>query len=267
MKIEYTKHMIQTYKDLKNKKWEGEFIPKWVYRSGPMSLENLPESVREVYEQQILANNPGYELFYFDDADCEQFILEEWGQDYLDLYNTLIPTAYRSDFFRYLLLYNYGGIWGDFTQIPLAKFDEMTKDVDRVFCLDKPATFTNMELYNAIMMTKPNDKVLSNAISIAKGNILSRKYGANSLDITGPVVLGEAFRASEYHSKGFNKRIQIGTYNNTRILLNPDYDPIVVDQFKKPMFYKKLGMHVKILYGSHNKHYDPAWHDKTVFRQ
>lgn len=257
--------MIQTYKDLKGRKWEGEGIPKWIYRSGPMSLEELPDNVRTVYEKQILEANPQYKLFYFDNADCEQFIIDEWGQDYLDTYNILIPTAYKADFFRYLLLYTYGGIWGDFTQVPLVKLDEFTKGLDRIFCLDRPATFTNMELYNAIIMVKPKDKVIDNAITISKSNILTRNYGVNSLDITGPVVLGQAYRSSEHHTGKFNKKIPIGIHGKTRIILNPDYDPLVLDENKKPVIFKKLGYHASILYGPTNKHYDKAWHDKTVF--
>ena len=257
--------MIQTYKDLKGKIWEGDGIPKWIYRSGSMSLEELPDIVRTVYEKQILERNPGYEMFYFDNADCEQFILEEWGQEYLDIYNILIPTAYKADFFRYLLLYIYGGIWGDFTQVPWAQFDDMINGVDRLFCLDRPATYTDMELYNAIMMVKPNDKVVNNAISISISNILTRNYGLNSLDITGPVVLGQAFRASEYHTGPYNTKILVGTHGSTRILLNPNWNSVVVDEDQKAMIHKKLAFHVDILYKPSNKHYDKAWHDKTVF--
>lgn len=257
--------MIQTYKELKGRTWGQDNIPKWIYRTGPMSLENLPDNVRAVYEDNILAKNPGYELFYFDDADCEQFIIDEWGQDYLDAYNTVIPTAYKADFFRYLLLYNYGGIWGDFTQVPWVPFDDMISGVDRLFCLDRPATYTDMELYNAIMMVKPKDKVVDNAILISKANILTRNYGSGSLDITGPVVLGQAFRASEYHTGDYNTKILVGTHGSTRILLNPSWDPLVLDENNKAVIYKKLGYHAKILYAPSNKHYDKAWNDKTVF--
>lgn len=257
--------LLKTYKDLKGKKWEGDGIPKWIYRSGPMSLEDLPDNVRTVYEKQTLERNPGYELFYFDNADCEQLIKEEWGQEYLDIYNILIPTAYKADFFRYLLLYNYGGIWGDFTQVPWAQFDDMISGVDRLFCLDRPATYTDMELYNAIMMVKPKDKVVDNAILISKANILTRNYGSGSLDITGPVVLGQAFRASEYHTGPFNTKILVGTHGSTRILLNPNWHSVVVDEDQKAMIHKKLEYHASILYGPTNKHYDKAWNDNTVF--
>lgn len=258
--------MIKTYKDLKGRKWEGDGIPKWVYRSGSMSLENIPDFLRTVYEKDILAKNPGYELFYLDNADCEQFIKEEWGQDYLAVYNTLIPTAYKADFFRYLLLYTYGGIWGDFSQIPWVPFDELIDGIDRLFCLDRPATFTDIELYNAIMMVKPKDKVVDNAITIAKSNILTRSYGVNSLDITGPVVLGQAFRASEYHLGSYTTKILVGTHGTTRIILNPDYEPLVMDEDNKPVIFKKIKGHAEILYSKDNKHYDKAWHDRTVFK-
>jgi mannosyltransferase OCH1-like enzyme len=257
--------MIKTYKDLKGRIWEGEGIPKWVYRSGSMSLEDLPEIIKQIYKESIIDKNPDYELFYFDDADCEQFIKDEWGEDYLEAYNILIPTAYKSDLFRYLLLYNYGGIWGDFTQVSWVPFDEIIQGMDRVFCLDHPATFTDTELYNAIMMVKPKDKVVNNAIAISRGNILTRDYCTGPLDITGPVVLGEAFRASEYHNAPYNTKILPGIHNKTRILFNPNYNPLILDENQKPVIVKKLGFHVEILYKPDNKHYQRAWPERTVF--
>ena len=256
---------IKTYKDLKGRVWQQDGIPKWIFRSGPMSLEELPEVIKIVYEEEIIYKNYGYELFYFSDKDCEEFIKEEWGDEYLGIYNILIPTAYRADFFRYLLLYTYGGIWGDFTQIPLVPFDELISDVDRVFCLDRPASENDLELYNAVMMVKPNDKAVKNAITISKVNIEGRKYCTNPLDITGPVVLGQAFRATEYHKSAFNIKISVGTYNKTKILLNPSFNPAIVDEFNNSVMIKKLGNHVDILYKHDNKHYFSAWVDKTVF--
>lgn len=259
--------MIQTYKDLKGRKWEGQGIPKWLYRSGPFNLPELPEVMKLVYEVELLEKNPGYELFYFSNADCEQFIKEEWGDEYLDIYNILIPTAYRADFLRYLLLYTYGGIWGDFSQIPLVTFDELIKGMDRVFCLDRPARDKplDLELYNAIMMVKPNDEVVKNAITISKANIISRKYCDNALDITGPITLGEAFRASKYHNRPFDKKIPVGITDKTKILLNPDMGIMIVDQNNQKVFFKKLGNHREFLYPSTNKHYYEAWLDRTVF--
>jgi len=259
--------MINTYKDLKGRVWGDEGIPKWIYRSGYFDLEDLPEVITSIYVNELIGKNPGYELFYFSDADCEQFIKEEWGDEYLDLYNTLIPTAYKADFFRYLLLYKYGGIWGDFTQIPLVPMNDFILNVDRVFCMDRPASSeeNDFELYNAIMMVKPNDEVVKNAINISKKNISNKDYCTNPLDITGPVVLGQAFRMTKYHKGKFNTKISVGTYNGNKILLNPDLNPIVVDEFKKQMIVKKLGNHVSILYKPENKHYYHAWIDRTVF--
>jgi mannosyltransferase OCH1-like enzyme len=256
---------IKSYKHLKGRVWQGEGIPKWIYRSGSFALNALPEIVKSIYNLEIIDKNPDYELFYFDDEECRQFIKEEWGEDYVVAYDTLIPTAYKCDLFRYLLLYTYGGIWGDFTQIPLVPFDELISNVDRVFCLDHPAGQEDIELYNAVMMVKPKDIVVKNAITISMGNITGRKYCENPLDITGPVVLGQAFRSTEFHRSSFSKRISLGKFNNTKIILNPNLDPFVVDEFGKLLFLKKISNHKDILYTKVNKHYYTAWIDKTVY--
>jgi mannosyltransferase OCH1-like enzyme len=70
--------------------------------------------------------NPGWEHRLYDDEDCRQFILQAYGQDYLDTFNR-IDSAYgaaKADFFRYLLMYEYGGVYLDIksrTRLPLTQ--------------------------------------------------------------------------------------------------------------------------------------------------
>ena len=102
-------------------------IPKIIYRTSGYDIMCLPRLIWDLYtkEKEI---NPNYEHIYFDDWQCEAFILTTYGSYVRDLYLKLIPSAFRADFFRYLLLYDKGGIYMDFTQHSLTPMDNIIKD-------------------------------------------------------------------------------------------------------------------------------------------
>lgn len=254
--------VFKMYKDIKGKVWEGEGIPKWFIRSGPSSCENLPEIVVNLYTE-ILNKNPRYELFYFDDSDCEQFILEEWGQYYLDLYNKLIPTAYKSDFWRYLFLYKYGGCYGDFTQVPMVPTDELINEMDRVFVRDDPSGQLGY-LYNALMYVKAGDIVIKKAIEICVYNIENEYYGRDCLAITGPAVLGQAFKQVGLNKVKLTYDISLGVYKKSKILRN-QWDILGIMDGNRKLLHSKLDWHESVLY-KNRQHYREQYANRNVFK-
>lgn len=261
--------MTKKYKDLKGRVWEGKDIPKWMFRTGPYTIETLPQNVVDLYNN-LLELNPGYELFYFDDNDCEQFILEEWGQYYLDLYNKLIPPAYKSDLFRYLLIYNYGGCYGDFTQVMLVPYDTVIEHADRVFVRDDPGSLGY--LYNAMMLCKPKDIVIKRAIEICVYNIENEVYGADPLCLTGPGVLGQAFKQVGLNRPNLAFPIKLGRYNKCKIFRNNWSATNTIDDGNVHIAYTRIQGHYNILYNEYNighvlpsKHYHKLHCERNVF--
>jgi len=261
----YKTNDIKTFKDLKDRKWEGEGIPKWIFKTGPFKAEDLPVVMREIY-LDILAKNPGYELFYFSNEDCMLSIHHHYGEEYFRLHQKLVPTAYQADFWRYLILNQYGGCYGDFSQIPLVPYDELTEGVDRVFVRDDPSN--KSFLYNATMCSKPGDEIVAKAVEISAKNIKNSNYGIGSLDITGPTVLGQAFLQKGYNLNPRGREISLGDYKGSRILQHRYSGGFVCDKDGKNVFITKLSNHFGLVYNSgyRNIHYDQAWKEKKVFR-
>lgn len=254
---------LNTYKDLKGRKWEIGGIPKWIFKTGPFDLENLPEVYKHIY-LDMLNKNATYELFYFSDADCRAYISDEYGEDYLKTYDDVLPTAYKADFWRYLILYKHGGCYGDFSQAMLVPFDYIIHDVERVVVVDTPEA--SDALYNAFMCNKPGDLVVKEAIDLTKHNIDNRLYGINTLDVTGPRVFGRA-----YCNVVFNKRkapINIGLHNGTKVLNNKEmHGNFIVDLDGKNLILKKLHNHFDVVYNNRGmKHYGQMWGEKIVFK-
>ena len=253
---------IKKYKDLKGRKWTEGGIPKWIFRTGGLEYENLPPTITTIYTH-ILNQNPGYELFYFSDEDCVEFILEEYGQTYLDHYNTLIPTAYKADLFRYCLLNKYGGCYGDFTLLPLISYNEMIADVDRVLVRDDGSN-SKGSLWNALMCVKVGDPILNKCIEICIDHITTGYFGNTPIDITGPTVLGEAFRQVGYNTPN-EFDIPLGDNRGSRIYMH-DINIHVRDANGNSVIIKKItDIHNATLYSETNVHYNEAWNHGKIY--
>lgn len=261
----YKTNDIKTFKDIKDRVWEDEGIPKWIFKTGPFKAEDLPDIMKEIY-LDILAKNPGYELFYFSNEDCMLSIHHHYGEEYFRLHQKLIPTAYQADFWRYLILNQYGGCYGDFTQVPLVSYDELIKDVDRVFVRDDPSN--KSFLYNAVMCCKSGDSVVSRAIDISVDNIRNNRYGNTTLYVTGPAVLGEAFFQRKFNLNPNVKEISLGDYKRSRILQHRYSGGFVCNKDGKNIFMTKLANHVGFVYGNNHGtlHYDQAWRQGKVYK-
>ena len=77
--------------------------------------------------------NPGWEHRLYDDEDCRRFILQVYGQGYLDTFNR-IDSAYgaaKADFFRYLLMYECGGVYLDIKSRTRQPLSQALADDDR----------------------------------------------------------------------------------------------------------------------------------------
>ena len=234
-------------------------IPKIIYRTSPYDIYVLPHMIWELYKNEK-SINPDYEYIYFDDFQCEAFILTFYGSHIRDLYLKLVPTAFRSDFFRYLLLFEKGGIYMDFTQNSLKPMDYIIKDYKEVYVSDY-YTYNDetpkVALYNAFIATIKGTKLLETAINMCIENIENEFYGRHTLDITGPALLGKAYRSLSLDNKVGDEYITAGKVNDDFYILNFDkakYGEFIVNEDTEEILLKnKMDYHYRILYNSNNK--------------
>jgi mannosyltransferase OCH1-like enzyme len=155
----------------------------WFSKELPPNIGNCVKDIKE--------KNPEFEHFLFDDEDCRQFILTNFGCEVSEVFDTLIPGAYKADLWRYCVLYINGGIYLDikykcingFRLIALTEQEWFVKDMDDSGC----------GVYNALMITKPNNPMYLQFINKVVQNVKNRFYGDNSLMPTGPHMLKHFF--------------------------------------------------------------------------
>jgi len=154
--------------------------------------ENLPDMISSNIESiKSLYPRARYHLWSGD--EIRQFIFENFSSDVLEVYDDLVPFAYKADLARYCLLKTYGGMYVDLGirlmnkwEIPIRKGVAAFKDVSFV-----TASWTTMQ--NGLLWSLPNRKEFIDAIDRIVKNHRNRYYGLNALYPTGPVLLGKVF--------------------------------------------------------------------------
>lgn len=167
-------------------------IPKKIYQS--WKTKNLPEKMNSIV-QRTKEMNPEYEYELWDDTDCKNFLLKNFGQNYANAFDILIPGAFKCDFWRYAILYVNGGVYMDLDMTPEAPFREILKDSDKfVSIVDMKAIFRpKCAIYQAFIACVPGHPIMLHSLQLAFHNIVTRRYEVlENLSITGPVVVGIA---------------------------------------------------------------------------
>ena len=79
--------------------------------------------------------NPEYEIRLYDDAMCEEFLLQEFSEIHRETFRYIKNGPIKGDFWRLCIIYKYGGLYVDadvHPLVPLSKF--IVDDVDFVTC-------------------------------------------------------------------------------------------------------------------------------------
>lgn len=85
-------------------------IPKQIFQT--FKDENLPW-LTKIHIKRMRKKNPEYAYHFYTDARIQEFLAEEFPQEYLQSYNRLTIGAAKADFFRYAILYRKGGVYLD----------------------------------------------------------------------------------------------------------------------------------------------------------
>lgn len=107
----------------------GNSIPKVVHQT--YFSKNLPSEIQNNIDQLKIAN-PDWDFKLYDDADIKNYI-EIHFPSLLKTYLKINPIygAARADFFRYLLVYNEGGVYLDIKSSISKPFNEIILEDDK----------------------------------------------------------------------------------------------------------------------------------------
>ena len=104
-------------------------IPKIIHLC--YKTKNIPDYI--IPNWKML--NPNYDIILYGDDDCRKFLLDNYEQKAVDIFNYIKDGPIKADFFRVCVLYKFGGIYSDIDcnlLIPIDNFLE--KDVTFLTC-------------------------------------------------------------------------------------------------------------------------------------
>ena len=197
---------IQNENQIKKIKIEDIFLKRYKKRVIPLNIFQtwstlnltpyLSESVNNIKN-----NNPEFNYELYDDQMCHDFIKTHFKPDVLYTYDKILPGAYKSDFWRYCILYIKGGIYLDIKFKSNVKLIYLT---DREYLVRDRIGINNKKgIYQAIMICKKENillkKLINHIVHRCKNNIM----GLNPLELTGPQLVSHYLSKSLIDSLEF----------------------------------------------------------------
>jgi len=158
--------------------------------------------------------NPEYRYYLYDDNDMDNFVNENFKGEISDCYNRLNIIVAKVDFWRYLILYKYGGVYLDIDSCIDLPLNTLIKDDDQAIITAE--SNPNLYVQWALIFSKEHP-ILEKTIQLVCNNIKNNSYPNNILKMTGPHVYSCAINT--FHNNLFNTIIEHKNINkNTDVV-------------------------------------------------
>lgn len=138
-------------------------IPKIIWQTHECKYEDLPDLYKSnsmTWRNQF----SDWKYSYHSAEDREKFI-KEYYPEYLDLYRFIKPGIYKADFWRYLVIYQFGGMYADMDSIYDLSMVNPKRDID----FEKPlnAAWDGFKKYqNAWLLAEEKNPIMKKVIDM-----------------------------------------------------------------------------------------------------
>lgn len=165
-------------------------IPKVIYQT--YVNDRLP-FITKVFIWWMKQQNKDYRYEFYDDARIDRFLKEEYPQEVFNAYSKLAIGAAKADFFRYAVLYKYGGVYVDIDGAIIRPLSDIIQD-DDVAVLSREI-HSGLFVQWALIYDKGHPFMLR-TLNRCIENINKNKSPNNVLYMTGPNVYSEVINES-----------------------------------------------------------------------
>ena len=245
--------IIQTFKQLMKpfplQQEYNSVIPLHCYTC--WHTKNLPPLMKQNYDF-LVACNPEIQVHLYDEEDCRQFIHDHFEPDVVEAYNSLVPCSYKSDLWRFCVLYIYGGIYIDIKYQCANGFKLIALTEKEHFVRDRPIDC----IYTALIVTYPKNEIMLQCIQKIVQHTKTNFYGKNPLSPTGPGLLGEYVNNQE--------REQLPMYFETSVIENKINESYIVFHDRVILKYY-YGYREEQRKNQKKKHYDLLWKERKIY--
>ena len=245
-------------------------IPKLLFRSAEFSHINAPTAVKQILES-TLTYNEEYTQVVFSELDCISFVKHYYPEN-VNGYDSLVPGAYRSDLFRLMFLYKFGGIYNDIGHRYLKPIDDIINEDDEFVIGLEPYHVMGQPggLHNGFMAAYPKHFIIKSMLDLVMDNVNHRRYGVKVLDITGPYAVARAFNKI-FNDTEDNYNFTFGSYEKNgykiKTLQHDGTTFLLTYPNKEKAILTKFANYNSIMYGKrHIKPYGILWNERNIYK-
>jgi mannosyltransferase OCH1-like enzyme len=225
---------------------------------------------KKMYDAMMTVSfkNPDYQYIYFDSERRKQYITDNFGSEMLEVYDTLIPGAFKADLFRYCFLFKTGGVYVDSGMVAKLSLSSLIKPDDQFLA---PEDDGGKRVCNGFMCVAPNHPILQLTIDRVVENVRSHYYGQSSLQITGPILMGDVFfkvvkRKAEAETDYGNGVRLISHLSARTISGDVCVSPGEIRAGGQLFFMTKYPLyHLDMLWYHTKEHYDTLWNIRQIY--
>jgi len=146
-------------------------IPKIIWQTYKDPYDQLTPYMYEAI-QTWKDVNPEYEHRYMDDFQAKEFIYENFGQEWLDIFNSLPVGVMRGDLWRYMIIYIHGGVYADLDTHCKEPINVWLKDeYEMIVCPEN-----NIHYCQWTFAAAPKHPVIKSVLDYIKENIKNPNY-------------------------------------------------------------------------------------------
>jgi len=225
-------------------------IPKNIYRS--WKTQNFHP---KIYKQmkKMLKLNPDYEQIIYTDEQLHDYVSSQHDAEINKAFNKLTVMTAKVDFWRYLILYQKGGIYLDIDSTINTKIDTfLNTDDDALITAE-----TNPELFvQWALFFREKHPILEKVINNVIQNINEKKYQNDIVNTTGPGVFTkslqqihkakylESLKWSDINVE-FNEKYKIDSSSYSYRIYGIDYNKNLSFKYKNTSYLYEDSVHWK----------------------
>ena len=231
-------------------------VPLVIYNSWHSNM--VPPKMKDNINN-LIKNNPEFDYYLYSDEACKKYIKENYSEEVLKAFNALKPGAYKSDLWRYCVLYREGGVYLDIKYNSLRPLVDIISESQYMFVKDKDWSEDRSNcFYNGVMITPPNNPMLKECINEIVINTTFKQYNENDLDVTGPCLLG---RLMKIHDRTNWSSTQF-TYDRETVN-NIIVDYIMLNGERILQSYPEYRAEQRVF--QKTQHYGEMWRERNIF--
>lgn len=145
---------------------------------------------------RFIQNNMFYEhVFVTSEDQMIDFILEKGNQIYMDCYEKLETIKAKVEFFKYLVLYEYGGVYLDISKTMKPKLDDFIEESDSAILT---VSKTPGMYCTDVMMFEAKHPILERALSLIIKYVDKNTYNGDFAETVGSKLFSKAVRIGHF---------------------------------------------------------------------